>query len=296
MRNLLRHILPNFIINYYKKQKSIVKHNERLKLLESKQITTKALIESELKKIGVVPGDTIMLHSSLSKMGMVENGSDDVIDAFLNIIGNEGTLMMPAFPAMGFSYDYLKSNPVFDIKNTPSKMGIVTEVFRKRVGVLRSLHPTDSVCAIGKNANYLIKDHFNQITPYNQYSPFYKLVELNAKIVLLGVDLNSLTNFHTLEDAVENFKFPVYHPTEFKTQLKDENGVLQTMLTKVHNPEYSKKRQCNAFIKPFIDAGLMKSFTLGLATCYVIEANHLHNWMLDNYKSKGITLYTPQGS
>lgn len=296
MRKQLLKILPQSLINLYKKIKKNKRSSEREKLISENKIVTRSQVVDTLKSVGVKEGDVVMLHSSLSKIGYVEDGATTIINSFLTVIKKSGTLVMPSFPAMGFNYDYLKTNPLFDLKNTPSKMGVITENFRKMQYVKRSLHPTDSVCAFGRRADEITKAHFNQITPYNQYSPFYKLVELNAKIVLLGVDLNSLTNFHTLEDAVENFKFPVYHPTEFKTQLIDENGVLQTMLTKVHNPEYSKKRQCNAFIKPFIDAGLMKSFTLGLATCYVIEANHLHNWMLDNYKSKGITLYTPQGS
>lgn len=296
MRKQLLKILPQSLINLYKKIKKNKRSSEREKLISENKIVTRSQVVDTLKSIGVKEGDVVMLHSSLSKLGYVEDGATTIINSFLTVIKKSGTLVMPSFPAMGFNYDYLKTNPLFDVKNTPSKMGIITENFRKMQYAKRSLHPTDSVCAFGRRADEITKTHYNQITPYNQNSPFYKLVELNAKIVLLGVDLDSLTNFHTLEDAIENFKFPVYHSTEFKTQLIDENGVLQTMLTKVHNPEYSKKRQCNAFIKPFIDAGLMKSFTLGLATCYIIEANHLHNWMLDNYKSKGITLYTPQGS
>ena len=67
------------------------------------------------------------------------------------------------------------------------------------------------------------------------------------------------------------------------------------MKTKVHNPVFSKKRKCNEFIKPFTDAGFMMSFKIGLANCYCIEADKLNNWMIENYKLKGITLYTPQG-
>ena len=175
-------------------------------------------------------------------------------------------------------------------------MGIITEEFRQQQHVIRSLHPTESICALGMQADYLTNSHFNQLTPYNVNSPFYKLCALHGKIILLGVDLNSLTNFHTLEDAVADFKFPVYHQTIFNASLIDEQGNRLMMKTKVHNPVFSKKRQCNSFIKPFMDAGLMKSFDLGLAKCYVLDAHKLHHWMLDNYKLKGITLYTPQGS
>ncbi len=296
MRKLLLNILPQSIIDFYKKNKKKKRLSKREYLKSQNKAVTQSQMTEQLISVGINEGDVVMLHSSLSKIGYVEDGAHTIINAFISILKKSGTLVMPAFPAMGFNYDYLKTNPVFNVNTTPSKMGIITEEFRKMQNIKRSLHPTDSVCAFGLKANEVTSTHFNQVTPYNQNSPFYKLVELKAKIILLGVDLNSLTNFHTLEDAVTNFKFPVYHQQAFTAQLIDETGVLKTMQTKVHNPVYSKQRQCNAFIKPFINAGFMKQFKLGLATCYVIEADKLHTWMIDNYKLKGITLYSPNGS
>ena len=295
MRQLIRNILPQQLIDFYKNQKKRHKQKQRDALANTNQVVTQSQIVERLKEIGLKSGEVVMLHSSLSRIGYVEGGAQTVIDSILKVIGNEGTLVMPAFPAVGFNYDYLMTNPVFDILNTPSKMGVITEVFRNMKQVKRSLHPTDAVCALGKQADYLTKDHFNQLTPYNQNSPFYRLCELKAKIILIGVDLNSLTNFHTLEDAVPDFEYSVYHQTLFDTQVIDESGKMLVMKTKVHNPVFSKKRKCNDFIKPFTDAGFMKSFKIGLANCYSIEADKLHAWMIENYKLKGITLYTPLG-
>lgn len=296
MRKILLNILPKVLINLYKKNKKRLRLKQRGSLLNNKQIVTETDIINVFHKTGIIQGDTVMLHSSLSKIGYVENGADTLINAIIKIISDEGTLMMPAFPAVGFNYDYLKANPVFDIKNTPSKMGAVTELFRKRKGVLRSLHPTDSVSAFGKNAAYLVKDHFNQLTPYNVYSPFYKLCELKGKILMIGVDLNSLTNLHTLEDAVENFKFPVYHDVIFTAALIDETKKKLSMKTKVHDPAYSKRRKCNALMPYFETAGFLKHFKLGSADCMIIQADSMHKWMLENYRTKGITMYTPNGN
>lgn len=296
MRNLLRKILPQVLIDFYKQRKKKWKLKERETLLKNKQIVTKEEIIQQLKKVGLQSGDTVMVHSSLSKMGYVEQAANSVIDAFKEVIGDEGTLMMPAFPAIGYNYDYLNIHPVFDVKETPSKMGVITETFRKQENVLRSLHPTDSVCAFGKQALYLTMDHFGQLTPYNTQSPFFRLCELKGKIVLIGVDFNSLTNLHTLEDAVENFKFPVYHEQMFDCTLIDNGGNKLTMKTKVHNPEYSKKRQCNALIPYFKEAGILKHFKIGLADCMMIDAFAMHEWMVKNYLEKGITMYTPKGN
>ncbi len=295
MRKLLRNILPQALIDLYKQRKKRLAAKQRDELAKNKQTVSEVEIISVLQNAGIKEGDVLMVHSSLRKIGLVEHGADTLIEGLLKTIGSQGTLMMPSFPAIGFNYDYLKSKPVFDLKHTPSKMGIVTETFRKKTGVVRSLHPTDSVIAFGKEAEYLVKDHFGQLTPYNEKSPFYRLCGLKGKILMIGVQLESLTNLHTLEDAVPDFKYPVYHETVFTTELMDEAGNRQTMQTKVHNPVYSKKRRCNDLIPPFETAGFLKHFKLGHADCMLIDANAMHAWMVENYKTKGITMYTPQG-
>ena len=295
MRKILLKILPQSLIDLYKSNKKRSRLQQREQLLKKNDIVTEAMIVTALHHNGIKTGDTVMLHSSLSKIGYVENGANTLINALLQTIGAEGTLMMPAFPAVGYNYDYLKTNPVFDIKQTPSKMGIVTETFRKQTHVLRSLHPTDSVTAMGKQAQYLVKDHFGQLTPYNANSPFYRLCGLKGKILMLGVDLNSLTNLHTIEDAVNDFEYPVYHKTLFTTALIDETGKRVSMQTKVHDPFYSKKRRCNDLMPHFEKAGFLKHFKIGQANCMLINADKMHEWMVENYKTKGITMYTPNG-
>lgn len=295
MRKLLLNILPQSLIDLYKSNKKRSRLQQREQLLKKNDIVTEAMIINALQHNGIKSGDAIMVHSSLSKIGYVEHGANTLINALLQTIGTEGTLMMPAFPAVGYNYDYLKTQPVFDVKQTPSKMGIVTETFRKQPNVLRSLHPTDSVSAKGKQALYLVKDHFAQLTPYNANSPFYRLCQWKGKILMIGVDLNSLTNLHTLEDAVSDFEYPVYHKTIFTTSLIDHDGKKLSMQTKVHDPVYSKKRRCNDLMPYFEKAGFLKHFKIGKANCMLIEADKMHEWMVENYKTKGITMYTPNG-
>lgn len=293
---MLLKILPPFFISLYRNYKRNRKAKKRALLEKSNQVVKKADIEQILIACGIKEGDTIMLHSSLGAMGMVEGGAKSVIDAFMNVIGENGTLAMPAFPAIGFNYDYLSGNPVFDVRNTPSKMGIITETFRKVPGVNRSLHPTDSVCALGKHAIELTQSHFGQLTPYNAQSPFYKLCSLGGKIIMLGVDLNSLTNLHTLEDAVESFKYPVYHSKTFDCTLINERGERVAMRTKCHDPKWSKKRKCNDLTPLFTRAGFLKETRIGEARVLIIKAKEMHDWMVKNYIENGVTMYTPNGN
>lgn len=295
MRTLLRKILPQVLIDFYKQGKKRAAARQREELAKNKQTVSEADSVMTLRQQGIQEGDVLMVHSSLRKIGLLEKGADTLIAALLKTLGKEGTLMMPSFPAIGFNYDYLKSKPVFDVRDTPSRMGVVTETFRKKSGVLRSLHPTDSVIAFGKEAEYLVKDHFGELTPYHKNSPFYKLCELKGKILMIGVGLESLTNLHTSEDALPDFKYPVYHDTIFTAELIDAEGNKRTMPTKVHNPVYSKKRRCNDLAPHFEAAGFLKHFKLGLADCLLIDAYAMHAWMVENYKSRGITMYTPHG-
>lgn len=296
MKRFVKQFTPEWIIHLYRSVKRSLRSGKRKKMASRGEIIRQSDIEKFLVKIGIQKGDLVMLHSSLSQLGVVDGGADTVIHAFENLLGAQGTLMMPSFPAHGYNYDYLKTDPEFDIRNTPARTGIITETFRKMNGVLRSFHPTDPVIAKGPLAGELVSEHYGQVTPYNPSSPFTKLCRLNGKIVLFGVDFNSLTNLHTLEDAVSDFKFPVYHHQEFNARMIDGNGVKSFMRTKAHDPEWSKKRKCNELIPLFLSAGCMKQYYLGKAVVYLINAGAMHDCMMKNYKERGVTMYTPNGS
>jgi len=108
-------------------------------------MVTKNEIKSALSALGVRPGELALVHSSLKAFGRVENGADTVIDALLEVLGPEGTLVLPTFT---LSFQPLEKI-IFDTVNSKSEVGIITEVFRRRPGVLRSTHLVHSVAASG---------------------------------------------------------------------------------------------------------------------------------------------------
>ena len=286
---------PEFLLSLAKH----FKKNQRRKYLnqqkQSASIITIEKLIADLQKIGLKQNDAVIVHCSLSKIGYVKNGAADIVDAIEKVIGKEGTLLMPSFPAKGRNKDYLASNPVFDVRHTPSQMGVVTEYFRTLPDVKRSFHPTDSVCARGKLATWITESHFRQLTPYNAYSPFRKLCDVNGKILMLGTTLNgACTNLHTLEDAVD-FKYPVYDEQIFEAAMIDENGNAHQMKTKVHNPDYSSKRN-NDELKPlFKKEGVLVDGKIGEASSILIDAKKLLEVMIKYYFSEGVTMYTPRG-
>lgn len=286
---------PDFFLEWAKH----LKKNQRRKQLQQQQqnktgISKQKLIE-DFNRIGLKIGDSVLIHSSLSKIGFVEGGAKTVVDSLFDVVGENGTLLFPAFPVIGRAKTHLEQNPDFDIKNAPSQMGSITEYFRKLKDVYRSFHPTDSMCAKGPLADYYTNSHFGQLTPYTEHSPFRKLCFKNGKILMLGTTLNgACTNLHTLEDAVD-FKYPVYDEKIFEVKMIDMDGKESMMKTKVHNPEYSAKRNCDALKPMFEQEGVITNGTIGEAKSMLIDANKMLEVMIKNYTEKGVTMYTPHG-
>ncbi len=288
--------LPEFILNWAKQ----LKKDHRRKVLHQQQKEnaglSKEMLVADLLKIGLKKNDSVLVHSSLSKIGFVDGGPVTVINALFDVIGDNGTLLFPSFPAKGRNKTYLEQTPVFDIVNTPSQMGSITEYFRTLDGVHRSFHPTDPICAKGPLAEYFTNSHFGQLTPYNEHSPFRKLCERKGKILMLGTTLNgACTNLHTLEDAVD-FKYPVYDEKIFKVKMVDALGNQSYMETKVHDPLYSSKRDCDALKPVFLKEGVLVDGTVGEANSMLIDAEKMLETMIRYYKEKGVTMYTPNGA
>ncbi|HET6453644.1 MAG TPA: AAC(3) family N-acetyltransferase [Armatimonadota bacterium] len=160
---------------------------------------TKAEIVEGLRALGVKPGDILMVHSALSSLGWVEGGADTVIDALIEAVGPGGTIAMPTLYLPSIS-----GLEVFDVNESPSQMGEISEIFRRRQGVVRSVHPTHPVAAYGFRAEDLIRDHALAPTACGQGTPFSKLADWGGKVLLLGVDQDRSTLLHTAEDYADS--------------------------------------------------------------------------------------------
>lgn len=297
LKDFLRNATPHFLLKLNRKRKK----KSRNQTLEHQSKSGKALtvnqLEENLKAIGIESGDTLLVHSSLSKIGYLKDGPKTFIDALLKVIGKDGNLLMPTSPNNVYQLNYIQNTPYFDVLNSPSKTGAITEYFRKMNGVVRSLHPTEPVSAIGPLADYFTKDHFNQLTPYNENSPFYKVGKKKGKILYVGVTLSMAgTSLHTLEDAIEDFKFPVYYSSVFDFKVIDDKGISHNVKTKVHNPEWSKQRKCDDLIPKFEAEGVLKKVKIGQADTLLVDARAFFNSMVKNYQENGTTMYTPKGS
>lgn len=199
------------------------------------KVVIKEDIVNALKQIGLGKDDVVMVHTSLKSMGYVCGGAQTVIEALIEVVGEDGTIMMPTQswknldPAEGVHWDADESDwqlirehwPAYDKDLTPTNtMGAVAEMFRKWPGSIRSDHPARSVCAYGKYAGELTRDH-DLSNIFGEGSPIARLYELDAKVLLMGVGYDKNTSIH-LADA--RAKYPGKHNyTEYSAVM--ENGV-----------------------------------------------------------------------
>jgi aminoglycoside 3-N-acetyltransferase len=161
-------------------------------------VVTKDDIINGLVKLGLGNGDLVTLHSSLKSLGHVEGGGQTVIRALLETLGPQGTILMPAFSFPLKSQD----EPIFDVRETPSCVGLITEVFRREYATHRSIHLSHSYSAAGPLAAELTV-HRLDITPCGEDSPLGKFMRRSGKILLLGVGYNSCTAFHVVEERLK---------------------------------------------------------------------------------------------
>lgn len=152
---------------------------------------------TQLENMNIDRNGTIIVHSSMKSIGNVDGGADTVLDA-LSTFMKDGLLVFPTHTWEKVN----KDNPKFYV-DTPSHIGILTEKFRKRPHVIRSLHPTHSVAALGKDAESFTEGNERFDTPCARGSSWGKLLDRQAKILLVGVDLRRNTFIHGIEEWMD---------------------------------------------------------------------------------------------
>jgi len=154
---------------------------------------TRPDLEAGLRGIGLVSGDTVLVHSSLRSFGRVEGGAETVIAALQAVLGPHGTLVMPTL-TLGAAEDHV----VFDVRRSPSTSGALTEVFRRQPGVHRSHHPFSAAAAWGWGARELTAHHDG--LPCSLTSPYGQVYLRAGYSLFLGTGLGCNTIFHVAEE------------------------------------------------------------------------------------------------
>jgi aminoglycoside 3-N-acetyltransferase len=160
-------------------------------------------LKRALEELGLGPGDVVMVHSAFDRFVGFHGGPVEAIRTLQEVVGTGGTLMMPTIPFQRTAVEYALSEPVFDVRQTASRMGLISELFRRSPGVVRSIHPTHSVAVWGNRADAIIAGHERSETPCGRFTPYGRLLEYDGKILLAGVPANTMTFCYFVAEELE---------------------------------------------------------------------------------------------
>ena len=264
---------------------------DRARVARLPQLSEQDFKEILAQDLRLCEGDTVFVHSSIDRLNL-NFPFYRVLSLLRDIIGPRGTVLFPTYPNHRLSsYEYLRQGNVFDVRRTPSYIGLLTEFARRQREARRSLHPTKSVCAIGPLAEELTATHQNSPYPYDTCSPYYKLVEHKAKIVGLGVWTFNLSFVYCTDDALKDAA-PVqtYHPEKFAAQCINYKGETEIVETYVHDARKVDTHDVPRYMKQHIDGEVCSDLSIKGMKFFRADAARLFDAMLRLAKA-GITVY-----
>jgi len=244
---------------------------------------TKITLVNVLRAIGLNTGDTLLVHSSYKSLGGVEGGPQTVIDAFLEVLGEDGTLIMP-----NFNFDFCKGEP-WDVCTTPSHMGAMTNMVREHPDAKRVFHPIYSFAILGKQAEFLTRDRYK--SSYGPNSLFSKLRELDGKIMVIGLLYNdSMTFFHHVEE-LEGVDYR--YLKEFTGMVTDENGrtYQDTFSMLVRDIDMGVQTMVDPMGNLMEDAGIITVRKIGDAKVSFMHANEVYDFTAQEMRRDPKLLY-----
>jgi aminoglycoside 3-N-acetyltransferase len=223
--------------------------------------------------LGIETGDIVLAHIAYNQFLGFTGQPSDVLGSLRSAVSQSGTLLMPSMPFTGSALEYVQSGPMFDVRRTPSQMGLVTELFRRSPGTIRSLHPTHPVLANGPRASELIRDHPLAKTPCGRHSPFAKLVEKDAKIALLGTGIGAMTFYHHLEEVLESLlpESP-FTKESFDVAFRGYDGEMMHITTRLYDPVLSGRRRLGNIEQELKRRGAWRERIVGCVSVVVLEA------------------------
>ena len=250
--------------------------------LETRMLTFEQLLEG-FRHLGVEQGDTLLVHSSYKSFGEVEGGPQTVVRALEGALGPQGTLIMPTF-----NFDFNKGVP-WDVRTTPSKMGVLTELVRKDPRARRVFHPFYSFAILGKHADMLGGLRYK--SSYERNSVFGKLRDLDGKIMVIGLSYtNSMTFFHHIEQ-MEGVDYRFLK--QFTGKVTDENGntYTDTFEMLVRDIDKGVITEVDPMGKLMEEAGIIKIRRIGEADVKLMKANEVYEFTAREMKRDPYLLY-----
>jgi len=253
-------------------------------------------LDRKLDSLGLRSGDAVMLHAAFGNFNGFRGGAHHVIDCILDVLGPAGHLFMMSMAYTGSSREYVEGGNVFDVRRTPSQMGLLSESFRRRAGVVRSGNPLHPVLAWGPRAQWVVADHENIGYSCGRGSPFEKLLELDAKALFFDVDLDVLTFTHYLEDLFkDSAPLAVYSAEPLEAPVIDNRGVAHRVKVYAFSRDAVTRRDFTTLYDRLERAGKVRRDRIGNTSLAILRLRDLVSCAREIVESGG-HLFGPPGS
>ncbi len=256
-------------------------------MLRGKKTTLNDLKNALVGELGIKKGDRLVVVSSFGNLN-ARYSPKDVIELLMSIVTEEGGIMMPYYPPTN-STIWAKEGSVFDMNETTSGMGILTNVFSIMPGVVKSIHPTKAVCIWGKDAASVAEGHEVAATPYYWGSPYGEYLKLGSKS--LGLGLKNIPMVHSIEDILSDPYFFYYQKDKYCLRVRKKDGIEIKVDTLVHDEMIMEQSMSPGDFTATLNATTYKKKKFGLAFLYVVDNTDLFKEMEKAY-AKGYTRYT----
>jgi aminoglycoside 3-N-acetyltransferase len=233
---------------------------------------TPAQLEAKFRELGIAQNHAVLMHASFGQFTGFRGEPWRVIDCLLKVLGPGGHLFMMSMAYTSSALDYLKSGAPFDVRRTVSRMGIISEAFRRRDGVLRSANSLHPVLAWGPKAEWVISRHDQMMHSCGAGSPFGKMLELDTKVLFFDVPFAVLTFAHYLEDRFkDSAPVPVYHPEPFQSLLIDRDGREQRVKVYAFHRNAIERRNFPVLEEALIRDGLLRRDKIGNTGLMIVK-------------------------
>ena len=231
-----------------------------------------------LERLGVPRSGVLFVHSAFRDLGREGLTPEGVIES-LAAHAKGGTLLLPTM-----SWRYVKPDkPEFSELETPSNVGVLTEVFRTKYASARSLHPTHSVAGLGADAAAMLGEHHLDDTPCAARSPFGKLVPADAWILMLGIGFDCCTLIHHGEEVVAPDIYLRPRAQAETYACKDRHGKVHTVRLRRH---FLLPRDYWQFQDLLERDRKIRIAWLGNAACRAFRARDLHERVIATLKAR----------
>ena len=229
-------------------------------------------LAATLRSLGLEAGDTLIVHSGFRRFSGFRGTADDVIRTLLSVIGPEGNLAMVSMPYRGSSEAWVERGEVFDVASTPSAMGLISELFRRREDVVRSLCPLHPVIAKGPKTAWLTADHEKLPHTCGKGTPFHRMLGLAAKALFFDAPFRSLTFMHYVEDLyADALPVPLYADEFATVRARTRRGEVIELRQAVFSKPARERRDFEAVERELIANHLLEQRRLGNSTLLSIR-------------------------